>query len=308
MNDPTAGMDPPPSAASGSVVVPAFNEAKRIAPLLPVLSDLALHHGFVVVISCNGCKDKTVAMARATPGLHVLEFDWASKPRALNEADRYLGAIYPRLYVDADVRTTTKDLLLLADALRVEIPRAVRPHARYDATGAPWPVRDLYRCREIVPSARYWLEHHIEGHHIYGTNRSGRAKFEMFPEEGQIMEDAFFDRMFDPSEKVPVPESEVVVPLPQSVRELFRARVRIYQGNWQLTRWLTEHRPDRLGHEVGMPRPSRRGLRYLLHGGSTFSSWRPLDVRAVLSTLTINKLARGRAHLSDALGRQAPWR
>lgn len=311
MNGPVPATVALPTNAAGSLVVPAFNEAKRLPPLLPVLSELALEHNFVVVIACNGCRDETAALATAAPGLHVLEFDWASKPRALNEADRYLGDIFPRLYVDADVRTSVGDLLRLADALRVETPRAVRPSARYDTRGAPWPVRDLYRCRDLIPSSRYWLEHHIEGHHIYGTNRAGRSKFDRFPEEGQMMEDAFFDRMFDASEKFPVLESVVVVPLPQSVRELFRARVRIYQGNWQLTRWLRTHRPDRLAVEAGMPRHPRRELpylRYLMRGGSTFASWKPLDVRAVLSTITINKLARGRAHLADALGRQSPWR
>lgn len=311
MSNSTTGNPPLPKAPAGSVVVPAFNEAARIPPLLPVLSGLAIHHNFAVVIACNGCRDGTVALAKGTPGVHVLEFDWASKPRAMNEADRYLGDVFPRLYVDADVRTTVDDLLRLSMALEVCEPKAVRPRVRYDTTGAPWPVRDHYRCLELMPSNRYWMEHHIEGHYIYGTNLAGRAKFEIFPEEGQMMEDAFFDRMFDPSEKSAVLDSIVIVPIPQSVRELIRAQVRIYQGNWQLTRWLRTNKPDRLSVQVGMPRPQVRGiayLRYLLHGGPTFSSWRPRDVRAVLTTIAINKLATARAHLAEARRRQSPWR
>lgn len=307
MTPPATGSD----ARSGSVVVPAYNEAQRIPPLLPVLSEVAIEHGVAVVIACNGCRDDTAELARATPGVEVLEYAWASKPRALNEADRHLGGNFPRLYVDADVRTTAADLLRLLGALDEDAPKAVRPLARYDETGAPWPVRDHYRCRELIPSARWWHQHHIEGHHIYGTNRAGRAKFEIFPEEGQIMEDAFFDRMFDPSERAAVLDAAVLVPLPQTVRELMRAQVRVYQGNWQLKAWLAANRPDRLWAQAGMPKPAARGvayLRYLLRGGSTFPSWRPGDVKAVVTTLAINAIAMSRARHTERRGRQSPWR
>jgi glycosyltransferase involved in cell wall biosynthesis len=295
---------------AASVIVPAYNEEDRIGTLLPVLSQVATELGYLVVVACNGCVDRTVQMARATPGVEVLELERASKPHALNEAERFAGDVFPRLYVDADVRTDVRSIERLADALRVDTPRAVRPKERYVAEGAPWYVRAYYSMRYVVPSSRDWLEHHIEGHHIYGTNAAGRAKFDFFPEDGQIMEDAFFDRMFDPAEKVPVYDSHVEVPLPSTSRALLRGMTRIYQGNWELTAWLTANRRDRLPP----PREDRSGrsiaerARYLATGGSTFDSWHPRVVVPTLAHESARILAIWNARRLVRAGRQADWR
>ncbi len=213
--------------------------------------------------------------------------------------------------MDADVRTTTSSLSLLLDALRVEQPRAVRPFEDYEWVGAPLLVRAHYEARYLMPSSKWWLEHHLEGHHIYGTNAAGRARFDVFPEEGQMMEDAFFDRMFDESQKVAVEGATVTVPLPASVRELVRARIRIYQGNWQLTSWLATYRPDRLAAEAGMQSrslPFFKHLVYLAGGGSTFSSWRPRVALPTLAAVGINAFAKVSARRKASRGVQAPWR
>jgi glycosyltransferase involved in cell wall biosynthesis len=295
---------------AASVIVPAFNEQDRIGPLLPILSQVATELGYLVVIACNGCVDGTVAMARATPGVEVLDLERASKPHALNEAERFVGDVFPRLYVDADVRTDAASIEQLVDALRVDTPRAVRPMESYLMNGAPWFVRAYYSMRYVVPASREWLEHHIEGHHIYGTNAAGRAKFDVFPEEGQIMEDAFFDRMFDPDEKVPVYDSHVEVPLPSSSRALLRGMTRIYQGNWELTEWLSANRRDRLP-APGSSRDRRSLLetaRYLASGGSTFDSWRPGIVVKTLAHELARLLAVWNAKRLLRAGRQADWR
>jgi glycosyltransferase involved in cell wall biosynthesis len=299
------------TGAPGAIIVPAYNEERRIPPLLPVLGEAARDLGYTVVVACNGCRDRTVAIVRSVPGLEVLEFDWASKPRALNEAERHLGDVFPRLYVDADVRTTTESLRRLMDALRVETPLAVRPYETYLPDGAPWVVRAFYDGRYVMPASKVWLERHIEGHHIYGTNRAGRQRFDVFPEEGQMMEDAFFDRMFDPEQKLAVEGAAVEVPLPQSTSELFRARVRIYQGNWQLTEWLGHHRPDRLFVDAALAPSTTNdsvGLRRLLRGGATFPSWRPTVAVPVLARVVVNRAAKAKAHQMARAGRQASWR
>ena len=296
--------------APASVIVPAYNEQRRIGPLLAVLSQVATELGYLVVIACNGCVDRTVEMARATPGVQVLELERASKPHALNEAERLAGDVFPRLFVDADVRTDAASLERLVDALGVDDPRAVRPMESYVAEGAPWFVRNYYSTRYVVPSSRAWLEHHIEGHHIYGTNAAGRAKFDTFPEEGQIMEDAFFDRMFDPNEKVPVYDSLVEVPLPASSRALLRGMTRIYQGNWELTAWLSANRRDRLiePDPARARRPVKETLRYLASGGSTFDSWHPGTVVKTVAHEAARLLAIWNAKRLVRAGRQADWR
>jgi glycosyltransferase involved in cell wall biosynthesis len=235
---------------TASVIVPAYNEQDRIGPLLPVLGAAARDLGYQVVVACNGCRDQTAAMAREVAGVTVFEDEVASKPRALNRAEQRIGDVFPRLYVDADVRTDVGSLALLVDALRIESPLAVKPSVEYETKGAPWLARAFYESRTVVPSTRDWLDQHIEGHHVYGTNRAGRAKFKEFPEVGQIMEDAFFDRMFDPHEKLAVPGAHVLVPLPSTTRALLRGMTRVYQGNWELDRWLLSNRPDRAQHAV----------------------------------------------------------
>lgn len=296
--------------AAAAVIVPAYNEESRIGPLLATLSQAATELGYLVVIACNGCVDGTVAMARSTPGVEVLDLERASKPFALNEAERYVGDIFPRLYVDADVRTDVSSLQRLVDALRVDTPRAVRPMERYLTDGAPWYVKSYYSARYVVPSSREWLEHHIEGHHIYGTNVAGRARFDTFPETGQIMEDAFFDRMFDPDQKVAVYDARVEVPLPSSSRALLRGMTRIYQGNWELTAWLAAHRRDRLA-PTAPEQPGRsvnQRLRYLIGGGSTFESWRPSIVVKTLAHESARLIAISNAKRLVRAGRQADWR
>jgi hypothetical protein len=300
------------STARGSLIVPAYNEEDRIGPLLPVLGRAAEELGCVVVVACNGCGDSTAEMARATRGLTVLEDDVASKPRALNRAERYLGDVFPRLYVDADVRTDIESLKHLVEALQVEEPRAVHPRSAYDMAGAPWLARAFYESREIVPSTREWLRTHVEGHHIYGTNRAGRAKFDVFPEAGQIMEDAFFDRMFEPDEKLAVDDALVYVPLPTSTRALLRGMTRVYQGNWELDEWLRENRPDRLPSAQHRSTSRSENVRALLRdasGADDTPGVSPVHALTVLAGAVLaRQLASANARRLNRRGRQADWR
>jgi glycosyltransferase involved in cell wall biosynthesis len=295
----------PSTGPTASIIVPAYNEQHRIAPLLPVLSTAAREHGFLVIIACNGCTDCTVDMARGTDGLYVLELARASKPHALNAAEEVAADVFPRLYVDADVRTDVCSLQRLVDALRADRPLAVRPAEDYEWDGAPLVPKLFYRSRYSVPSSRDWLEAHIEGHHIYGTNAAGRRKFEHFPEAGQIMEDAFFDRMFDAHEKLAVRDARVVVPLPGSTRALVRGLTRIYQGNWELDEWLAQHRPDRRAGDSTQPHDDPRALAW---GRATFSSWSVRTVAEALTALVVRRVAIHNARRLVRTGRQADWR
>lgn len=302
------------SSHSGSIIVPAHNEEGRIVPLLPVLAAAATELDYLVVIVCNGCRDRTAELARTAAGVKVLEFAWASKNRALNEGERVAGAVFPRLYVDADVRTTTATLRLLMDALRVDEPLAVRPYETYLDNGADWLVRAYHDARNLWPLSRAWLEQHLEGHHIYGTNELGRRRFHDFPDDSQaglLMDDAFFDRMFEPMEKVAVDGARVDVPLPRTTRELFRARVRIYQGSRRLTRWLEVHAPDRVSIEKRpriAPSTARERFRYYLRGGPLYPSWKPRVVLVISCAIALDQVAKLRARWMDHLGQRAPWR
>lgn len=297
----------PSAGATASVIVPAYNEEHRIGSLLPVLSEVAESLRYLVVVSCNGCVDRTVEMARATPGIVVLEDPIAGKARALNRAEASIGDIFPRLYVDADVIIDANSLRLLVDALRVDEPIAVRPNESYIMEGAPWLTRAFYLSKSVTPSSRRWLDEHIEGHYIYGTNAAGRRKFDVFPEEGLITEDAYFDRMFNPDEKLAVPNAQVVVPLPNSSRALLRGLTRVYQGNWELDTWLARHRPDRV---IDTPARSRNALvkhvrRFVR---DTFPSAHLRAVAIVLAALVMRRIAMANAKRHVRRGREADWR
>lgn len=310
-DDRPSDRDPASEAYAASIIVPAYNEADRIGPLLPTLAEIARELHYLVIVACNGCTDRTVEMVREVPGVVVMEIAQAGKPHALNEAERKAGDVFPRLYVDADLRTDARSIQLLVDALRVDEPIAVRPTETYLTDGAPWVCRAVYASRRSVPSSVRWDAEHIEGHHIYGTNRAGRAKFEIFPEEGQMMEDAFFDRMFDPDEKVAVMDAMVYVPLPTSTSAQLRAMTRVYQGNWELTDWLKQHRPDRLFVEQRPPHPKRtlvESVRYYAHGGSSFGSWHPRDVAITLTLAVTREISIRRARRLRRAGLQADWR
>jgi glycosyltransferase involved in cell wall biosynthesis len=304
-------VDSGSSGYSGGIVLPAHNEAGRIGPLLPVLTAAASDLGYLVVVVCNGCQDRTADLARAAKGLRVLEFDWASKNRALNEGELALGAVFPRLYVDADVQTTPETLRILMDALRVDEPIAVRPYETYLEDGASWLVRAYHDARYLWPLSRAWSEQHLEGHHIYGTNERGRARFGAFPEDSLAMDDAYFDRMFDRDQKLAVEGANVEVPLPRTTRQLFRARVRIYQGKRVVTKLLEADAPDRVSIEhqpkVAPSAPLDR-LRYWLRGGSLFPNWNPRVVLVISCAITLDQLAKLRASWLDLTGQQAPWR
>ena len=296
---------------AASIIVPAYNEETRIRPLLPTLASAAQAWNYLVLVVCNGCTDRTAEIVRSIPGIYVLEIERPGKPHAVNVAEMVTGEIFPRLYVDADVQTERETFERLMQALQGEAPRAVRPTASYLLKGAPTLARAVYASRGVIPSSRRWSELHLEGYHIYGTNRSGRARFEIFPEDGQIMEDAFFDRMFDLEQKVVVHDAHVRVPLPTSDRALIRGMTRVCQGNLELTDWLTKHRPDRLATDAPerVERRSPLGIAcYYLRGGSTFASWNPRVVVDTLLTLGARRAALARARHLRTLGQQADWR
>ncbi|MDQ1577463.1 MAG: hypothetical protein QOE21_150, partial [Microbacteriaceae bacterium] len=90
------------SMISGSVIIPAHNEASVIERTLRPLADVANRGQLEVVVVCNGCTDETAELARNFTGVTVVEIDEASKSLALNVGDE-AATVWPRMYLDADV-------------------------------------------------------------------------------------------------------------------------------------------------------------------------------------------------------------
>ena len=234
-------MSVPRRADRGSIIVPAHNEASRMAPFLAALSETARRGDVLVIVVCNGCSDDSADLARRFPGVRVLETDRASKCHALNLGDAAADGVFPRLYCDADSVTDADSLLALLDALRVERPLAVRPASRQRFPTTSRAVRTAVSLASRVPALREAGRIHLEGNAIYGTNESGRARFGEFPE--LIADDAFFDRMFPAEEKAVVDRASVIIDEPADLASYFRITVRVCQGNRQLVEWLEHHAP-----------------------------------------------------------------
>ena len=99
-------------------VIPAHNEESVIATTLETLLAQARSGEFDVIVVCNGCDDRTEEAARQFAGRGVRTFSSPvlSKVAALNLGDHH-ATTSTRVYIDADVKLSTKSLHRLLEAL-----------------------------------------------------------------------------------------------------------------------------------------------------------------------------------------------
>lgn len=220
-------------SARASIVIPAHNEGARIGALLEALRGPASRGDIAVFVVANGCTDDTVEVASGQREVTVYEIDRAGKTVALNEGDRLAGDLFPRFYCDADVILSWTSLDAMIAALDVEAPAAAGPRVVYSLTGAGWVVRRYYEALSS-PIIASWVDRHLVGRGIYGTNRAGRTRFGEFPP--LIADDLFFDAQFTDGERVVVEGAVVSVPVPLLTRDLVRRETRVARGNVELHR------------------------------------------------------------------------
>jgi exopolysaccharide biosynthesis WecB/TagA/CpsF family protein len=211
----------------GAVIIPAHNEAAVIARTLQPLASLAASGAIEVIVACNGCSDKTAAIAAGFPGVTVLDLPEPSKTDALNAADA-VCAHWPRLYLDADIEITGEALAQLFKHLEAPGTLAARPAFRYDTSGADPLVRAYYRTRSRIPA----MSEHLWGAGAYGVSAMGHARFGQFPDA--TADDAYVDSLFDRHEKTVLATTPVVVRTPKSAQELIKTLQRVYRGNHDL--------------------------------------------------------------------------
>jgi glycosyltransferase involved in cell wall biosynthesis len=221
----------------GSVVIPAHNEARVIGRSLDVLLAGFGPGELDVVVVCNGCTDATATVARsADHSVRVVELEQASKPAALRAGD-VEAAVFPRLYVDADVAFPGSAARLVLARLRAGAV-AARPLIRYDTTGASAPVRSYYRARCRVPAVMSSLW----GAGAYGLSAAGRSRFGDFPDV--VADDLWVDRLFDRREVEIVGGAAVVVAVPRRTRDLVRTLRRTYRGKAEMASEPDARRPQ----------------------------------------------------------------
>ena len=213
---------------SGSVVIPAHDEAAVLARTLRPIAPFAAMGSVEVVVACNGCTDGTAAVARSFDGVTVLELPEASKAAALNAADR-VAVRWPRLYLDADVEISAQALHDLFAALAGGRLRAARPPFEYALAADATPVvRSYYRARQrlFADGSQLW------GSGAYAMSQAGRARFGDFPD--LTADDLFVDSLFDEDEKAVVDTAPVRVHVPRDVAGLVPVLRRSYRGNREL--------------------------------------------------------------------------
>ncbi|BAK37886.1 hypothetical protein MLP_48720 [Microlunatus phosphovorus NM-1] len=247
------------SAAHGqiSVIIAAHDEEHVIGATLDSLLAQDVDSPLEIIVSANGCTDRTVAVA-SRPMVRVINREAPGKAGALNAAEA-LATGFPRLYLDADIVVPTGGIAAMLKVLESD-PKAaaVMPRRRLNVAGRPWPVRGYSAIHERLPTFRTGLF----GRGMVMISEAGRARFERFPE--LIADDLFLDGQFSDDEKVQVDEVEVLVEAPYATADLLRRLVRVRRGNAQLRRlaatgevFAAVRAPDRLAwlRDVVLPEP-----------------------------------------------------
>jgi glycosyltransferase involved in cell wall biosynthesis len=289
-----------------SIIVPAHNEATRGFQVLATVEAAAAQLDALVVVVCNGCIDDTAAVARRSTGVEVVEIPTASKAAALNAGDEVAGEVFPRLYLDADVRITVQALSEIADSLDTSIGTIASPTRTYITEGAPWLVRRYYAALAEIPFLVQLSSELMVGRGLYAVNATGRSRFERFP--SMTADDGFIDRLFDADEKHVIAGAEAGIPVPTSVEDFFRAKTRAAAGTKELLSWLQVHRPDRLVPADTLPDPRLslpRRIQHHLQRGGLLSSKSPMALVDLLIYFSVEAVTRTRLSLAAQRG---PWR
>jgi glycosyltransferase involved in cell wall biosynthesis len=210
-----------------SIVIAAHNEENVIARSLDALLAQQSADPIEIIVSANGCTDRTADIARR-PGVVVVDRPEPGKAAALNAGDRAATG-FPRIYLDADIVVPPGGLAAVV-ARFAESPHALAlvPRRRLDTVGRTWPVRAYFSIQEGLPVFASGLF----GRGMIALTAEGRARFDTFPD--LIADDLFLDAQFSNAEKVELSGIEVVVAAPFTTRDLVRRLVRVRRGNAQM--------------------------------------------------------------------------
>lgn len=247
-----------------SVIVPAHNEAAVIRRSLGSLLDGFPFDDWEVIVVCNGCSDDTAEIVREYGRVRLIETDTASKTHALNLGDEAArGKV--RIYADADVSITARDLRLLVDRLDRSALLAVSPGFRMNLEACSWWVKAYYEIWLLMP----FIQQGFMGAGVYALSEQGRRRFDHFPEV--ISDDGFVRGSFAASECGRVEEAISQVWAPKTLSGLIKIKTRSRLGSYQLLRLFSDMRDehsksksDILRRFVGRPRVWPELIVYIL--------------------------------------------
>jgi glycosyltransferase involved in cell wall biosynthesis len=220
-----------------SVVIPAHNEESVIGRCLAALLDRTSPGEVEVIVVCNGCEDRTAAVARGFGScVRVIETEVASKSEALNLGDQQARS-FPRFYVDADVVLRWPAVRAVADVLERGDALVAAPRLAVAVDGRPWAVRAYYEIWTRLP---YHAEGTI-GSGVYALSALGRSRFERFPTI--VSDDGYIRLLFPPEKRITVQSHTFEITPPRSLRALIDIKTRSQKGLLELYDRFPELRP-----------------------------------------------------------------
>lgn len=217
-----------------SIIIPAHNEETTIGRCLERLLADGSAGGMQVVVACNGCSDRTAEVARKFGNrVTVVETDVASKVHALNLADEVAEG-YPRIYMDADVVLTPRDIDEISRTLEQGPILAAAPRMEMDLSQSSWAVRAYYRVWMSLP----YTKKGMMGVGVYALSRDGRARFERFPDI--IADDGYIRVLFKPHERTSISQAKSTVTAPTTLAGLIKIKTRSRLGGYQMAQRFPE--------------------------------------------------------------------
>jgi hypothetical protein len=210
-----------------SVVIPAHNEEALIGRTLEQLLAGTTPAEFDVIVVANACTDATAEVARAFR-VRVLETPTPGKAHSLALGDAEC-AVFPRIYLDADVTLTADSVRALVAACAQPGVLACAPVPRLDLVGVGPAARRVHRVHDrlLAPGRA------LAGVGVYVLTEAGHDR--VFPMPPTVIsDDGWVHGTFAPHERVVVTQAESVVRPARTVRAYLRRRVRVRLGNQQL--------------------------------------------------------------------------
>ncbi len=217
------------SGPIASIVIPAHNEQAVIARTLTTLLAGAYNGEFEVVVVCNGCTDSTASVSEtfADRGVRTLSIETPSKIAALNAGDQAVS-IFPRVYLDADVRVSTESIRKLVATLNTGA-LAAAPRAQLDLNDCSMLVRAYFSVWSRLGHVNRGL-----GSGVYALSAQGRERFAEFPDV--LADDFYVYCLVGGENRVSPSDAYSIVDQPRTLSDLAKRRLRIEKGNAELRR------------------------------------------------------------------------
>ncbi len=229
-----------------SVVIPAHDEEATIGRTLRALRRGTRPDELDVVVVCNGCTDRTAALAReADPRARVIEIGQPSKAEAVRVGNAATD-VFPRVHLDADIELSGAHVRELLRPIVDGSALATAPRRELPTHGCSRWVRWYYDVWQVLPQVQTGLF----GRGVVVLSEEAQARVSALPR--MLGDDLAMSDSFAEDERQVVGAAVAVVHPPRTVRDLVRRRIRIATGNAQAA-------------QLGVRRPtSRTRVRTLL--------------------------------------------